>query len=98
MGEMEGRARVIGYSSWSIRFLFMFSIMSLSASAGIHVWTKLARSSRVCDQREFNQMGNGDALSCGLPSSVSSSWMIWYAFWALVPLDGTLYFGIGSVP
>jgi hypothetical protein len=76
----------------------MFSIMSLSASAGIQVWTKLARSIRAFDQRECHEMGNGDALSCGLPSSVSSSWMIWYAFCALVPLDGTLYLGIGSVP
>jgi hypothetical protein len=36
--------RVMGYSSWSIKFLFMFSIMSLSASSGIQVCTNDARS------------------------------------------------------
>lgn len=36
-------SRVMGYSSWSIRFLEMFSIMSLLASSGIQVCTKDAR-------------------------------------------------------
>lgn len=35
--------RVMGYSSWSIKFLEMFSIISLLASSGIQVCTKDAR-------------------------------------------------------
>ena len=34
---------VMGYSSWSIKFLEMFSSMSLSAMGGIHVCTKEAK-------------------------------------------------------
>lgn len=33
-----------GYSSISTMFLFIFSMISLSASGGIHVWTKLLRN------------------------------------------------------
>ena len=35
--------RVIGYSSWSMRFLEIFSIISLLASSGIQVCTNDAR-------------------------------------------------------
>jgi hypothetical protein len=74
MGE-EGRecVRVISYSSWSIRFLFMVSIMSLYILAGIHVWTKPARSSNTRHQRTVRERGIGGALSCVLPSIASGS-------------------------
>lgn len=45
-------SRVMGYSSWSMRFLPTFSIMSLSACAGIHVCTKEARLRRGDPSRE----------------------------------------------
>jgi hypothetical protein len=47
--------------------------MRLSDSAGIQVWTKLARSSKTLHQRAVREGGNGDALSYGLPSIASGS-------------------------
>jgi hypothetical protein len=48
---MGGYARVIGYSSWSTRFLDMFSNINLSAGGGIQVWTKDAKFSRGAPSR-----------------------------------------------
>jgi len=33
----------MGYSSWSMRFLYMFSWTSISAFSGMYVWTNEAR-------------------------------------------------------
>jgi hypothetical protein len=74
MGE-EGRecVRVISYSSWLSGFLFMVSIVSLSMSAGIQVWTKPARSGKTLHQQSVRERGIGDALSYVLPSVASGS-------------------------
>jgi hypothetical protein len=74
VGE-EGRecVRVISYSSWSIGFLFMVSIVILSMSAGIRVRTKPARSSKTIHQQTVRERGIGDALNCMLPSIASGS-------------------------
>lgn len=45
-----------GYSSKSTIFLFIFSMISLSASGGIHVWTKLLHRVLISNEAkdEFN--------------------------------------------
>ena len=85
-----------GYSSKSTMFLLIFSMISLSASGGIHVWTKLLYGG--IDIKRKYKMNVIDItydarFSSGLPSRALSSWRSWYAALDGIPTLGMVYLG-----
>ena len=86
-----------GYSSKSTMFLLMFSMISFSASGGIHVWTKLLHGGIYIKRNKKIKVITHDArFRSGLPSRALSSWRSWYAAFDGIPTFGMVYLGVSA--